>query len=211
MTGRAGAPTLGQAGRAPAARARALDTAPPVVCSKGVSARRARGPRAGFAAAGLKVSIAADSRKQHGDGGDPLILRARLDRPSLNGSVLARPRLIEALAAHADRPLSLVVAEAGYGKTVLLACHAARMRLPVAWLSLLASDADPIVFGSYLLDGLRREMPRQARGLRRALEEARGGGGISRFGTVLASALEERRGPPLLIVLDGFHEGAGEA
>src|SRR5207245_5687478 len=129
-----------------------------------------------------------------------------LDGPALTGSVRARPGLIGALAAHADRPLSLVVAEAGYGKTVLLASHAARVRQPVVWLSLLASDADPIVFGSYLLAGLRREMPRQARGLRRALEEARGGGGgISRLGTMLAGALAERRGPPLLIVLDDFH------
>src|SRR5258707_776170 len=151
MAGRTGAPTPGRARRAPAALPRAPDTAPPVICSEGVSARRARGPRAGFAAAGLKVSIAADSRKRHADGGDPLVLRARLDRPSPTGSVLARPRLIGALAAHADRPLSLVVAEAGYGKTVLLASHAARVRQPVVWLSLLASDADPIVFGSYLL------------------------------------------------------------
>jgi ATP/maltotriose-dependent transcriptional regulator MalT/DNA-binding SARP family transcriptional activator len=53
-------------------------------------------------------------------------------------------------------------------------------------------------------------MPRQLRGLERTLEEARTGSGVSRFGTVLANTLKSRRGPPLLIVLDDFHEVAAD-
>jgi len=141
---------------------------------------------------------------------DAFIVPSKLDRPNLVDGLLPRPRLVEALAQHADRPLSVVVAEAGFGKTVLLAMHAARLRRPILWYSLAASDADAVVFAGYLLAGLRRDMPRQARGLQRVLDESRTGGGLARFGTVLAGALAARRGPPLLIVLDDFHEVASQ-
>lgn len=141
---------------------------------------------------------------------EPVILRSKLDRPNLGRDLLARPRLIEALAAHADRPLSLVVAEAGFGKTVLLASYAATLRRPVVWYSLMPSDADPVVFCSYLLAGLRPEMPRQARLLERALEETRSSGDVQHLGAGIANALAARRGPPLLLVLDDFHEVGSE-
>ncbi len=157
------------------------------------------------------MSRAPIPRRRRSEAADPFILRSKLDRPNLIGAVLARPRLLQSLVAHADRPLSLVVSEAGFGKTILLASYAASIRRPVVWYSLMASDADAVVFGSYLLAGLRQEMPRQVRGLERTLEEARSGSGVSRFGTVLANALAARRGPPLLIVLDDFHEVAGDS
>ena len=141
---------------------------------------------------------------------DSPILRAKLDRPNLGRDVLQRPRLLAALAAHAERPVTLVVSEAGFGKTVLLASYVAGLRRPVLWYSLMPSDADAVVFGSYLVAGLRQEMPRQARALERTLAELRSGNGVSRFGAVFASVLAARRGPPLLVVLDDFHEVAGD-
>jgi len=150
------------------------------------------------------------SRRRAKSAADAFIVPSKLDRPNLVDGLLPRPRLVEALAQHADRPLSVVVAEAGFGKTVLLAMHAARLRRPILWYSLAASDADAAVFAGYLLAGLRRDMPRQARALQRVLDESRTGGGLARFGTVLAGALAARRGPPLLIVLDDFHEVASQ-
>ena len=141
---------------------------------------------------------------------DSPILRAKLDQPNLGREVLARPRLLAALATHADRPVSLVVSEAGFGKTVLLASYVASLRRPVLWYSLMPSDADAMVFASYLVAGLRQEMPRQAKALERTLVELRSGSGVSRFGAVFASVLAARRGPPLLLVLDDFHEVAGD-
>src|SRR5262245_30829484 len=67
------------------------------------------------------------------------ILRTKLTRPNLAAGILARPRLQEALATHADRPLSLVVADAGYGKTTLLASFSASLGRPVVWYSLMPS------------------------------------------------------------------------
>src|SRR6185369_5868676 len=54
----------------------------------------------------------------------PPLYRAKLSRPNLGSLVLERPHLVHALAEHASRPLSLVVADAGYGKTTLLTSFA---------------------------------------------------------------------------------------
>lgn len=143
--------------------------------------------------------------------GQPIV-RTKLVRPNLAGGVLARPRLLEALSAHAARPLSLVVADAGYGKTTLLATFAASLGRPVVWYSLMPSDADPVVFGGHLLQGFRQEFPRFGRDVERALSEVRGGGAaLARLGVLLAAALGERSGPPCLLVLDDLHEVTGNA
>lgn len=140
------------------------------------------------------------------DAGAPALLRAKLIEPNL-GEVLARPRLIEALRQHAGVPLTLVVADAGYGKTVLLASFARTLPRPVVWYSLSVSDADPIVFGRHVLEGFRRDRPRFGRDFERALVEARAGGrSAEMLGGVLAYALGELKGPPRLLVLDDFHE-----
>jgi ATP/maltotriose-dependent transcriptional regulator MalT/DNA-binding SARP family transcriptional activator len=140
------------------------------------------------------------------------IFRTKLTRPNLAAGILARPRLMESLAAHADRPLSLVVADAGYGKTTLLASFSSSLGRPVVWYSLMPSDADGVVFGGHLLQGFRQEFPRFGRDFERALAESRGGGAaMQRLGVLLAHALAERKGPPCLLVLDDFHEVAGNA
>jgi len=147
------------------------------------------------------------ARRRDPDGGQP-ILRTKLTRPNLPPGLLERPRLQDALAAHADRPLSLVVADAGYGKSTLLAAFAARVRRPVVWYSLMPSDADPVVFGAHLLQGFRQESPRFGRDFERALSESQGSSASARLGVVLAAAIAELRGPQVLLVLDDFHEVA---
>src|SRR5688572_21368573 len=59
------------------------------------------------------------------------LLRSKLVRPNEGPDLLERTRLVDALAAHGDRPLSLVVADAGYGKTTLLVAASRRLRRPV--------------------------------------------------------------------------------
>jgi LuxR family maltose regulon positive regulatory protein len=138
----------------------------------------------------------------------PALLRAKLSQPNL-GDVLQRDRLIEALQRQASVPLTLVLADAGYGKTVLVASFARTIQRPVIWYSLMGSDADPIVFGRHLLEGFRRDHPRFGKDFERALAEAHGGGrSAEMLGGVLAHALAELKGPPRLLVLDDFHEVA---
>jgi ATP/maltotriose-dependent transcriptional regulator MalT/DNA-binding SARP family transcriptional activator len=142
----------------------------------------------------------------------PPVLRAKLSRPNLGSQVLERPHLLRALIEHADRPLTLVVADAGYGKTTLLAAYARALPRPVVWYSLMGSDADPVVFGRYLLEGFRREQPRFGRDFYLALEEARPGlRSVEMLAGTLANELSALKGPPYLLVLDDFHEVAGNA
>jgi ATP/maltotriose-dependent transcriptional regulator MalT/DNA-binding SARP family transcriptional activator len=124
--------------------------------------------------------------------------------------VLDRPRLLAALSEHATRALTLVTAEAGYGKTTLLGAFAERSHRPVVWYSLMPSDADPVVFGRYLLEGFRRDTPRFGRDFERALDETRPGArSIEMLGGTLANELATLRGPATLLVLDDFQEVAG--
>ena len=84
------------------------------------------------------------------------VLKAKLVRPNLGPQVLDRPRLLHVLREHAERPLTLVIADAGYGKTTLITAFTRSLPRPVVWYSLMPSDADPVVFGRYLLEGFRR-------------------------------------------------------
>ena len=137
------------------------------------------------------------------------VLRAKLSRPDVGERVLERPRLLRALAENATRPVTLVVADAGYGKTTLVAAFSRHLARPVVWYSLMPSDADPVVFGRYLLEGFRRDLPRFGRDFSRALEEARPGArSVEMLAGTLANELATLRGPTRLLVLDDFQEVA---
>ncbi len=115
-----------------------------------------------------------------------------VDRPSL------RHRIDEAL----EQPLTLVVAPAGAGKTVLLAQWAAtRPELAVVWLPLTAADDDPVRFSQRLLSGLAALDPDVADIV--PLVALHGGGlgtpVLEALGTVLAVL------PETAIVLDDLH------
>jgi len=140
-----------------------------------------------------------------------VFLRSRLARPNVSPLLLDRPRLVQTLVERADGPLTLVVADAGYGKTTLLAAASRQLRRPVVWYSLLASDADPVVFGRHLLTAFRIQQPRFGADLERMLDEARPGPRTGEIlGGMLANAVATLKGPPHLLVLDDFHEVSHE-
>src|SRR5689334_13498709 len=56
---------------------------------------------------------------------------------------LRRERLLEVLHKHRTRPLILLVAPAGFGKSTLAATYARESGGAVAWLTLQSSDRDP--------------------------------------------------------------------
>lgn len=58
-------------------------------------------------------------------------------------ATLARPRLHEALGAGVDTKMTLVIAPAGYGKSVLLRAWADTLESAVAWCALSEHDNDP--------------------------------------------------------------------
>jgi LuxR family transcriptional regulator, maltose regulon positive regulatory protein len=89
--------------------------------------------------------------------GEPLMMakfRAGFGPPS----IVVRQRLLDRLSEGVRRPLTLVSAPAGAGKTTLVGSWAAAGLSPGAltWITLDRGDVQPGVFWSYLLEGLSR-------------------------------------------------------
>jgi LuxR family maltose regulon positive regulatory protein len=87
------------------------------------------------------------------------LIRTKLYRPRITGDLVPRPRLLERLEQRRDRPLTLVVAPAGYGKTTLVTSWLATCDYPSAWLSLDEDDNDLVVFLSYFSAAVQTIFP----------------------------------------------------
>ena len=80
---------------------------------------------------------------------------SRVIVPQLPPRYVTRPRLLARLDSAADRPLTLLSAGPGAGKTVLLADWVRRGGVPVAWLNPTPADAEPRRFWRLLESALR--------------------------------------------------------
>src|SRR5436853_6056546 len=80
---------------------------------------------------------------------------ARVTLPQLPPRHICRPRLLSVLDNAADRPLTLLSAGPGTGKTVLLTDWVRRGGFRVAWLNPTAADAEPRRFWQLLESSLR--------------------------------------------------------
>jgi LuxR family maltose regulon positive regulatory protein len=90
------------------------------------------------------------------------LLPTKLVAPSPRPQHTTRPRVLARLEADLQRPLTVVAAPAGFGKTTLLAdwrATPAGAARPLAWVSLDAGDNDPVRFWSYLVAALRSASP----------------------------------------------------
>ena len=87
------------------------------------------------------------------------LIRTKLYRPRITGGLVPRPRLLERLEQRRDRPLTLVVAPAGYGKTTLVTSWLETCDCPSAWLSLDEDDNDLALFLSYFLAAIQTMFP----------------------------------------------------
>ena len=87
------------------------------------------------------------------------ISRTKITPPLLRDETLTRGRLIDWLRRNARQRLTLVIAEAGYGKTTLLADYGRRSDVPVLWFKLDHTDADWISFTNYLIAAYRELDP----------------------------------------------------
>lgn len=90
---------------------------------------------------------------------DHPILPTKLIAPPVRESLVERPRLLERLDRGLRATVTLVAAPPGFGKTTLLSNWAQRTGLPVAWLSLDATENDPTRFWVYVVHALRRVEP----------------------------------------------------
>jgi ATP/maltotriose-dependent transcriptional regulator MalT/DNA-binding SARP family transcriptional activator len=157
-----------------------------------------------------------------GRGADRSIAAARAGRrslqaipPVLPGWLVTRPRLDRLLDDSVQRRLTTVVADAGFGKSTVLAAWAASRRC--AWYTAGPQDRRLSSVAAGLLDAIRLivpDMPAEVdpsadgRGPDAAIEELRRADAL---GAALALALHERLRRELVLIVDDLHElPAGE-
>ncbi len=87
------------------------------------------------------------------------LLTTKLSVPSARLNMVTRPRLMQQMNATMRSTLTLIAAPAGWGKTTLLRAWHADSNWPLAWVSLDASDNDPIRFWTYVIAALNTMHP----------------------------------------------------
>ncbi len=96
-------------------------------------------------------------------GFDPsIVLETKLHPPSARPELIERVGLLRQLLG-SEASLVVVGAPAGYGKTILLSQYAAVVDRPFVWLSLDATDADPVLLALELATAIDRVAPVDAR------------------------------------------------
>lgn len=87
------------------------------------------------------------------------LIRTKLHKPFTRLELVPRPRLQARMAEGLRRPLTLITAPAGFGKTTLVASYVAACGMPVAWLSLDRDDNGARRFLKYLVAALQEAAP----------------------------------------------------
>lgn len=112
------------------------------------------------------------------------LLRTKLYRPPLPTDWVPRQRLLDQLRRQQQRPLTLVSAPAGFGKSTLISAWLEQCEWRSAWLSLDEGDDDLATFLSYVVTALRTVFPE--------------------FGTATGALLNTVSAPPLSVIVSSF-------
>jgi DNA-binding SARP family transcriptional activator/Tfp pilus assembly protein PilF len=90
------------------------------------------------------------------ESGKGRFLRVKLLPPRPGRLMLERPRLIERIVENLSHPVTIVTANAGTGKTTLVADFVNKLAERYVWYQLDQTDADPTVFLRYITNGIRQ-------------------------------------------------------
>ncbi|HTH50958.1 MAG TPA: AAA family ATPase, partial [Pyrinomonadaceae bacterium] len=134
-------------------------------------------------------------------------LRTKLLPPRAASEILKRPRLIERLKASDQAPITLVAADAGYGKTTLVSDYLRDQPRPYVWYQLDHTDADPIVFLNYVAEGIRSIESEFGEALLSYIAEANEDllRSPERAADLLISEILRAVEQPFVLVLDDYH------
>lgn len=132
----------------------------------------------------------------------PIIL-TKLHRPRATPELVSRPHLLARLEQGLQRPLTLVSASAGFGKSTLLADWLETCDRPSAWLQLDAEDSDLVVFLRYLLAAVQTLFP-DVGGRTQALLEGATRPPMPAIVKTLINELDQIKAP-FILVLDDYH------
>ncbi|MGB5460521.1 MAG: hypothetical protein WBM85_11215, partial [Eudoraea sp.] len=87
------------------------------------------------------------------------MLRTKLHRPPLTAEHVLRSRLITRFEKNYYKPLSLVCAPAGYGKSMVVSSWLDNSNYKYVWISLSEDENDPKVFLNYLQTAIENIFP----------------------------------------------------
>ena len=152
-----------------------------------------------------KTSAPTASERSSGPRG--LFLRTKMLPPRPAPELLSRPRLTDRLLANLSRPMTLVTANAGSGKTTLVADVLRNHGHPFVWYQLDHTDADPCVFLSYLTHGIQQIVPGFGDAMFAYLQESASelARHPERAVDVLLNEVLEQVEQQLVVVLDDYH------
>ncbi len=134
-------------------------------------------------------------------------LRTKLLPPRQVPEILARPRLTEKLQGNLNAPVTLVTADAGCGKTTLVAEFIRRQTRETVWYQLDHTDADPFVFLGYVCHGIKKFAPDFGETLLSYLNEASDDllAHPERAVDLLLNEILESIEQPFILILDDYH------
>ena len=135
------------------------------------------------------------------------VLRTKLIPPPRNARTLSRPRVSQSLKLALDYRLTILQAEAGYGKSTALAELSAEIQ-PVVWYQANEEDNDPLVFLLQFCHALQHTVP-AITNLPTSFLEAWDGaqGPLPWRGIVdqVINAIADASQTPVLLILDDAH------
>lgn len=134
-------------------------------------------------------------------------LRTKLMPPRPVADLLPRPRLIGLLEGNLQAPLTLVAADAGCGKTTLVADFIRRQSRSAVWYQLDHTDAEPAAFLGYLTHGIRSFVSDFGDAILDYIAEANEDllRTPERAADLFINEILESLEQPLIIVLDDYH------
>ncbi len=134
-------------------------------------------------------------------------LRTKLLPPRPAPELLSRPRLTERLINNLVHPVTLVTANAGSGKTTLVADFLRTHKRPFVWYQLDHTDADPVAFLGYITFGIQQVVPRFGEAMFPYLKEAAAelGQNPERAVDVFLNEILEVVDQKIILVLDDYH------
>ena len=138
-------------------------------------------------------------------------LRTKLLPPRPAPEILARPRLIERLQENLSLPVTLVTANAGSGKTTLIADFLRKQERPYVWYQLDHTDADPAVFLGYLAYGIQQQVSGFGEAMFAFLQQAQElAQQPERAADILLNEILEGVEQQMILVLDDYHHLGAE-
>ncbi len=137
---------------------------------------------------------------------DNLITRTKIIPPRRRPDLLSRQRLLDLLHDLLDYKLIIMVAPAGYGKTILLTDFAQHTELPVCWYALDTLDRDPYRFFAYFISAISQRFPDFGRASLVALQSfSNNQGSVEQLVTMVVNELYEHIHEHFVLVIDDYH------